>query len=132
MAAKKKLPVDGGINLSSDNPFAHLSRADLPEMPDIKSAASKSSPNTKKLVGKGTRLELRRLKAGKGGKTVTEIKGLDRFESRMVDEWHRELKSRFATGGSLKNKVMEIQGDHREGIFSYFKEKGFIVVLAGG
>ena len=132
MAAKKRLPTDGGNGLSVENPFANLSRAGLPELPEVKPIGSADSSVKKKPVGKGTRLELRRLKAGKGGKTVTEIKGLDRFDARMVESWHRQLKSRFATGGSLKQKVMEIQGDHREGISSFFKEMGFTVVLAGG
>lgn len=131
MSAKKRLPTDGGSPLTADNPFAQLSRSGLPEIPASSVAASK--PVTKEsAVGKGTRLELRRLKAGKGGKTVTEIKGLDRFDTRMVESWHRELKNRFATGGALKQKVMEIQGDHRDGISNYFKDKGFTVVLAGG
>jgi translation initiation factor 1 len=123
--------MDGGSPLSADNPFAHLASAGLPDKP-AKELVADRVPVKERLVGKGTRLELRRLKAGKGGKTVTEIKGLDRFDARMVENWQRELKSRFATGGALKQKVMEIQGDHREGIASYFKEKGFTVVLAGG
>lgn len=46
------------------------------------------------------------------GKTVTLITGLD--NSVNLSELGKELKKRLACGGTVKNGVIELQGDHRE------------------
>ena len=43
-----------------------------------------------------------------------------------------ELKRRCGTGGSAKNGVIEIQGDHRETLAESLREKGYSVKLADG
>ena len=39
----------------------------------------------------------------------------------------RDLKKRCSSGGSLKNDIIEIQGDHRNKVRIHLKQTGFLV-----
>ena len=60
---------------------------------------------------------------------VTVVHGLTAGE---LDAAGKELKRLCGTGGTAKNGVVELQGDHREKIVAYFTERGRRVKLAGG
>lgn len=76
-------------------------------------------------------LKIRLEKNGRGGKTVTVI-----FELPKNDDYfkhlEKKLKNLCGTGGSFKNNVIEIQGDHRPKIKDYLEKIGFKVKMAGG
>ncbi|MBV8582415.1 MAG: translation initiation factor [Candidatus Eremiobacteraeota bacterium] len=61
--------------------------------------------------------------------TVSLVTGLG---AREVDEVAKALKRQLGTGGTAKNGVVEIQGDHRERIVAWFAAHGRKVKLAGG
>jgi len=42
------------------------------------------------------------------------------------------LKRRCATGGTVKDGVIIIQGDHKETLLQEIKKQGYVVKLAGG
>ncbi len=44
----------------------------------------------------------------------------------------KEIKKRTGTGGSVKDFVIEIQGDQREIVKALLEKKGYTVKLAGG
>jgi translation initiation factor 1 len=44
----------------------------------------------------------------------------------------KDLKRRCGTGGTAKDGVIEIQGDHRETIVAELSLRGFTAKLAGG
>jgi translation initiation factor 1 len=61
--------------------------------------------------------------------SVSLIFGLTTAE---LDEVAALLKRHCGTGGTAKNGVVEIQGDHREKIAQWFEQRGRKVKLAGG
>ncbi len=61
--------------------------------------------------------------------TVTLVHGLAATE---VDAAGKELKRLCGTGGTAKNGVVELQGDHRDKVVVYFEERGRRVKRAGG
>ena len=68
---------------------------------------------------------------GRKGKGVTIVTGVPLAGSEL-EELAKELKARCGAGGTLKQRVIEIQGDHRDAIVSLLQEKGFVAKRAGG
>jgi translation initiation factor 1 len=61
----------------------------------------------------------------RAGKTVTIIAGFHTYGSKRLDAIAGELKSILATGGTVKNGMIEIQGDKVESVKTWFdKIKG--------
>lgn len=74
---------------------------------------------------------LHRESAGRGGKAVTLVKNL----ALSVDEMKslaKKLKQECGTGGTIKDGVIEIQGEHREKIAALLSKLGYKVKIAGG
>ena len=63
---------------------------------------------------------------GRKGKGVTTISGLNASNTQLKN-LTRQLKKLFGTGGSLKNGIIEIQGDRREGLRENLKELGHVI-----
>ena len=76
-------------------------------------------------------IRLFRDRGGRNGKTVTVIHGLPErgpaLEARLS-----ELKKMCGAGGTLRDGVIEIQGDHRDRLAERFRALGYRVKLAGG
>ena len=68
---------------------------------------------------------------GRGGKCVTLITGVPLNEEGLT-KLAKQLKQRCGTGGTVKDGVIEIQGDHRPVIVEALKQQGYQVKLAGG
>lgn len=69
-----------------------------------------------------------RTKAGRKGKTVTLVTGLPTADVGAVAT---ELKKLCGSGGSVKDGVVEIQGDHRDRIVARLEER-YRVKRTGG
>jgi translation initiation factor 1 len=74
---------------------------------------------------------VRREKKGRKGKTVTTISGLPLCEEDLRD-LAKELKRSCGSGGSVKDGVIEVQGDHCEAVMEELRGRDFQVKRAGG
>ncbi len=68
---------------------------------------------------------------GRAGGVVSLITGLP-GSPEALKTLATELKRRCATGGTVKNGTIEIQGDHRDTLVEVLRAKGFTVKKAGG
>ena len=68
---------------------------------------------------------------GRKGKGVTIITGIP-LAGDALKKLAKELKQRCGTGGTIKDGIVEIQGDHRELLLEVIKAKGWQVKLSGG
>lgn len=76
-------------------------------------------------------VRLRREVKGRGGGTVIVISGIPLSPSE-VKELAGVLKKKCGCGGTVKDGVIEIQGDHRDALSKELQARGFKVKLAGG
>jgi translation initiation factor 1 len=76
-------------------------------------------------------VRVRRETSGRGGKTVTVVYDLPRNQGFLKD-LAGELKRACGTGGTVRDYVIEIQGDHRDKLVALLEAKGYVVKLAGG
>jgi len=76
-------------------------------------------------------VRVQRTKAGKGGKLVTAITGLSipEAEARAL---LKALKASVGTGGTLKDGVIELQGDQLAPALAALAKEGFRPKQAGG
>ena len=74
---------------------------------------------------------LHRDKGGRGGKVVTLVKNLVLSEDDLK-ALAKKLKQECGSGGTVKDGVIEIQGEHRERIAGVLQRLGYKVKLAGG
>jgi len=79
----------------------------------------------------GGRVKVRRETAGRRGKAVTTISGVPLDDAGLRTLAGR-LKKRCGVGGSAKDGVIELQGDHRDAVVEVLRADGYEVVLAGG
>ena len=68
---------------------------------------------------------------GRKGKTVTTISGFNR-EDGDLKTLASALKNICGTGGSAKEGVIIIQGDHRDAAKTELEKQGFKIISAGG
>ncbi len=76
-------------------------------------------------------IRIRREKKGRKGKTVTTISGFMEGKDDLK-QISKGLKNKCGSGGSIKDGIIIIQGDHRQTIQNELKGQGFTVKLAGG
>ncbi len=68
---------------------------------------------------------------GRKGKGVTIVTGLP-LRGGELSDLAKQLKAKCGAGGTLKQGVIEIQGDHRATIVRLLEDAGFSVKRAGG
>ena len=125
---KERLSTSGGDALGQ-NPFDALSSDGLRSVPMQEPVVSSTPEPKKKSRG---RLDVKREKSGRGGKTVTVVYGMQNIEMREREQLLKKMKSSCGVGGTIKGGHLEVQGDNRDAVKRILEEAGFQVVFAGG
>jgi translation initiation factor 1 len=68
---------------------------------------------------------------GRKGKGVTLISGVP-LDGEAIKSLGKELKKKCGTGGTVKDGIIEIQGDHRDMLVAELQKKGWTVKRSGG
>ena len=91
----------------------------------------KRPPEPKSQIKSDGTILIRREVKGRKGKTVTTISGFALGDN-ALKLLSKQLKQHCGTGGSVKDGVVIIQGDHRDTVKGLLEGQGYTVKLAGG
>jgi translation initiation factor 1 len=138
--SRKKERNEGKRPVKADEDFGNspFSALDLKGLPEVLPEVSEQTGNAKQMkeeerIGNGERLEVRREKSGRGGKTVTTVAGFPaRINAPMRASLLKRMKTKLGTGGTWGGDCMELQGDKRQEVVSWLSALGFKPILAGG
>ena len=156
MAVSKRIPTGAEASFGH-NPFDALSSDGLPPAPENSPAAnpggasvpasrprrgeaersrlvsSLAQPDATKPARKNRgRVDILRVKAGRGGKTVTVVKNFVGIGLPEKEQLARAMQKACGTGGTVKDGQIEIQGDKRAEVARILIEANFHPVFAGG
>lgn len=68
---------------------------------------------------------------GRGGKTVTLVRGLS-LAAADLEALGKQLRSHCGSGGTVKDGVVEVQGDHVERVLAWLLAQGYAAKRSGG
>ncbi len=68
---------------------------------------------------------------GRGGKAVTLVRGVP-LPAEALAALAKKLRSACGAGGTVKDGVLEVQGDHAERLMALLQAEGFKVKRSGG
>jgi len=68
---------------------------------------------------------------GRGGKAVTLVRGLG-LDAAALAALGKRLRTACGAGGTAKDGVLEVQGDHAERVIALLQQEGWTVKRAGG
>ena len=129
MSDANRIRTDGGPSFGH-NPFASLSSEGLPPAPE--SSTQDSAPTATPPRKSRGRVDVLRVKAGRGGKTVTVVKGFVGIGLPEKEALAKKMQRACGAGGTVKGGQIEIQGDQREEVARILTEANFRPVFAGG
>ncbi len=89
------------------------------------------TPTTRSLPPAQQTVYLHRDSSGRGGKAVTLVKNLV-LSAEDMKSLAKTLKQECGTGGTVKEGVIEIQGEQRQRIAEVLQKLGYRVKIAGG
>ena len=99
--------------------------------PECRHPLAACTCNTKPApVGDGV-VRVSRQSKGRGGKTVTLVKGVA-LDAAALAALGKTLRSACGAGGTVKDGVIEIQGDHCDLVIDALKQQGHDPKRAGG
>ena len=68
---------------------------------------------------------------GRGGKTVTLVRGLALDDAALV-QLGKQIKAACGSGGTVKEGVIEVQGDHADKVVELLRQRGYTARRTGG
>jgi translation initiation factor 1 len=126
MRAMRKSTSSGGLVYSTDSgrtcPTCRQAQADC----RCKALAAAA------VVAQGDGIaRVTREKQGRGGKTVTVVRGLP-LDAEALAALGKRLRNACGAGGTAKDGVLEVQGDHAERVVALLLAEGHKAKRAGG
>lgn len=97
---------------------------------DLRKKNLTPSPSPERRGGQQTAY-LHRESGGRGGKVVSVVKNLVLAEEDLK-VLAKKLKQECGTGGTVKDGLIEIQGEHRQKMAEVLQKLGYKVKIAGG
>ena len=76
-------------------------------------------------------IKVRRETKGRKGKGVTTLQGFSECDE-TLKIIAKKLKQRCSTGGTVKDGIVELQGDHRDAVKRGLEDMGYVVKFSGG
>src|SRR6267142_2671563 len=131
MADGKRIHTDGGQGFGH-NPFDALSSEGLPPARESSPADGVPPSDSKPARKNRGRVDILRVKAGRGGKTVTVVRNFVGIGLPEKEQLARAMQKVCGTGGTVKDGQIEIQGDKRAEVARILTEANFRPVFAGG
>ena len=133
MSDSKRIPTDGRRSFGH-SPFDGLSSAGLPPAPASSPADSAPPADGALRAAKKNRgrVDILRQKAGRGGKTVTVVKGFVGIGLPEKEQLAKAMQKACGSGGTVKDGQIEIQGDQRDAVARILTAANFRPVFAGG
>ena len=116
---------------------SHRHRADVVDAPlqrqesEPTEATGPASPPVNEPARKPVTLKVGRETAGRRGKGVTTVSDVPLDEAGLL-ELATKLKDRCGTGGTVKDGVIEIQGDQRDRLAAVLEGMGYKAKRVGG
>ena len=101
------------------------------QKPVSKCTCKKKKPKTPSGNKYDGKIRIQREKKGRKGKTVTTVSGLQ-LSDYELKELAAQLKRKCGTGGSVKDGIVIIQGDHRKALQTALIKLGYNAILSGG
>jgi translation initiation factor 1 len=90
-----------------------------------------ASPAAEATAREQQQVRVQRTKVGKGGKQVTVISGLEGPEAELK-ALLKQLKAKAGSGGTLKDSLIELQGDQLGLALDLLSQAGFRPKQSGG
>lgn len=132
MSKTPRIATDGSSSPLGQNPFGALSSAGLPGAAGAPAAPAGTQAASAPPGKNRGRVEVRRETGGRGGKTVTTVSGFVGIGLPEKEALAKKMRAAAGVGGTVKDGVIEIQGDKREVAARILAEAGFRPVMAGG
>ena len=101
------------------------------QKPVSKCTCQKKKPRYQTNIKYDGIIRIQREVKGRKGKTVTVVSGFQ-INADELKNLATQLKRRCGTGGSVKDGVIIIQGDHRDTLIPELKNRGFKAKISGG
>lgn len=100
--------------------------------PDCRQSLAACNCKTARAIPSGDGIvRVSREKQGRGGKTVTVVRGLA-LDATGLSSTGKQLRAACGTGGTTKDGVIELQGDHVERVMAWLTQAGHRVKRTGG
>ena len=88
-------------------------------------------PRTKSVPPAEQTIAIQREKKGRRGKQVTVMRDFQLSEKELA-KLGKQLKKACGSGGTVKESIIEIQGDHRDRLAELLQKQGFKTKFVGG